>query len=106
MIDLVKKNLLIGLGIVSMTQSKLKELGKKLADESKMSEKEGKKFVDEFMKQAEETKGNIETQVSKVVEKTVKNLKFPCTSGFEKIGKDMKKLNETLARIEEKLSKK
>ena len=105
MIDLLKKNLYVGLGLVSMTKDKIAEVGKKIAEESKLSEDEGKKFMDELMKQADESKTNLQAQVSKIVEKTVTSMKLPCTAGFENIEKEIKKLQEAVARLEEKISK-
>jgi len=105
MIDLLKKNLYVGLGLVSMTKDKIAEVGKKLA-ESKLSEEEGKKFMEELMKQADESKASLQAQVSKIVEKTVTSMKLPCTTGFENIEKEIKKLQEAVARLEEKVSKK
>ncbi len=105
MIDLLKKNLYVGLGLLSMTQNKIVEVGKKLAEESKLSEDEGKKFVDELMKQAEESKENLQAQVSKIVEKTVMTMKLPCSTGFERMEVELKKLQEAVARLEEKISK-
>ncbi len=101
--DLLKKNLLIGLGLVSMTNTKLKEVGKKLAEESKLSKEEGEKFVDEVLKQAEDTKKSLEEQVAKIVEKTTAKMKLPCSSGFERVEGELKKIQETLARLEAKI---
>jgi len=105
MIDLLKKNLYVGLGLVSMTKDKIAEVGRKIAEESKLSEEEGKKFMDELMKQADESKSSLQAQVSKIVEKTVTSMKLPCSTGFEKMEKEIKKLQEAVARLEEKLSK-
>ena len=104
--DLLKRNLYVGLGLVSMTRDKIMEAGKKIAEESKLSEDEGKKFVDELLKQADESKENLQAQISKIVEKTASSIRLPCATNFEKINEEIKKLNQSLARIEEKLSKK
>jgi len=101
--DLLKKNLMIGLGLVSMTNTKIMELGKKLAEESKLSREEGEKFVEDVLKQAEDTKKNLEEQVSKIVEKTTAKMKLPCTSGFEKMTAELKSIQDTLSRLEAKI---
>lgn len=106
MIDLLKKNLYVGLGLVSMTRDKIVEVGKKIAEDSKLSESEGKKFVDELLKQADESKENLQAMISKAVEKTASSVRMPCTANFEKMGEELKKVNQALARIEEQLSKK
>ncbi len=106
MMELLKKNLYVGLGLVSMTRDKIAEVGKKIAEESKLSEAEGKKFVDELLKQADESKANLQNMISKAVEKATSSARLPCNSNFEKLSEEIKKINQTLARIEEQLSKK
>ena len=102
MIDLLKKNLYVGIGLLSMTQTKIKEIGKKLAEDSKLGEEEGKKFVDELLKQAEEGKENLHGQISKIVEKTVHSINLPCQNNFDRIEKEIKKLQEAVAKLSEK----
>jgi polyhydroxyalkanoate synthesis regulator phasin len=44
MLDLLKKTILTGIGIASMTKDKVEELAKKIVKETKLSEEEGKKL--------------------------------------------------------------
>lgn len=53
MFDLIKKTLLTGVGLAVMTKDKVEELGKDLASQAKMSEHEGKEFVDHLLKQSD-----------------------------------------------------
>ena len=53
MIDLIKKTLLTGVGLAVMTKEKVEELGKDLVSQAKLSEHEGKEFVDNLLKQSE-----------------------------------------------------
>jgi polyhydroxyalkanoate synthesis regulator phasin len=96
MLDLLKKNILIGVGLASMTQNKLKEIGKKLAEESKLSEEEGEKFINEILKQAEDTKSSFEKQISSTMEKVMQKIKPPCFCEIEKLRKEIKELKELL----------
>ncbi|HCE42464.1 MAG TPA: hypothetical protein DET40_02830 [Lentisphaeria bacterium] len=106
MIEQLKKNMFIGIGLMAMTKDRVKEFGKKLAEDSKLSEAEGEKFVDDLLKQADDMKNYFEKNFSEVVEKKIKNVKLPCTEGFEKMQKEINELKETLARIESKFNKK
>ena len=47
----------------------------------------------------------FETNISKIVEEKMKNVKLPCTAGFEKMEKEINELRATLDRIESKLNK-
>ncbi len=100
MLELLKKNVLIGIGLASMTQAKIKELGKKLAEESKLPEEEGEKFVNELMSQAEETKKSLEEQMGNVVEKALTTLKLPCNSGFDRLEVELKSIRKRLDHLE------
>lgn len=100
MFDLLRKNLLLGIGLASMTQSKLMEMGKKLAEEGKLSREEGEKFVEDLIKQADETKTTIEKQISSVMEKTMGKMKLPCTDGFDRLEKEIKELRAAVGKLQ------
>ena len=106
MIEQLKKNMFIGIGLMAMTRTKVMEFGKKLAEESKLSEDEGEKLVNDLLKQADDMKSYFEKNFSSIVEEKMKNVKLPCTVGFEKMGKEINELKGTLARIESRLNKK
>ncbi len=96
MLDLLKKNLYLGAGLLSMTQNKVKELGEKLVKESKVTEEEGEKFINELMKQAEDTKNSFEKQITEIVEKVMTKIKPPCMCEIEKLKEEVAALRKTL----------
>ena len=106
MIEQLKKNMFIGIGLMAMTRNKVMEFGKKLAEESKLSEAEGEKLVNDLLAQADDMKKYFEKNFSNVVEEKMKKVKLPCTVGFEKMGKEINGLKASLTRIESKLNKK
>lgn len=57
MFDLIKKTLLTGVGLAVMTKDKVEEMGKEFASQAKLSELEGKEFVDHLLKQSETAQG-------------------------------------------------
>jgi polyhydroxyalkanoate synthesis regulator phasin len=105
MLEQLKKNMFIGIGLMAMTQARIREFGKKFAEDSKLSETEGEKLVDDLLKQADDMKKYFETNISKIVEDKMKNVKLPCNTGFEKMEKEINELRATLDRIESKLNK-
>ena len=74
MFDLIKKTLLTGVGLAVMTKDKVEELGKDLASQARLSENEGKEFVDHLLKQSENARKEFETRVSAAVQKAVSGL--------------------------------
>ena len=59
MLDLVKRGILMGIGISSLTKDKIEELAEKIIEESKLSEEEGRKLVEDLLKQSKEARKNL-----------------------------------------------
>jgi len=74
MIDLIKKTLLTGVGLAVMTKDKVEELGRDLASQAELSEKEGREFVDTLLKQSETARDEFESRVGATVKKAVESL--------------------------------
>jgi polyhydroxyalkanoate synthesis regulator phasin len=87
MIDLLKKSVLTAVGLAVMTGEKIEELGKKIAEDAKLSEQEGKQFVDELKKKGDETKLALEKLINEKVELALKALSIPTRSEFSAIEK-------------------
>jgi polyhydroxyalkanoate synthesis regulator phasin len=105
MLEQLKKNMFIGIGLMAMTQSKIREFGKNLAEDSKLSEAEGEKLVKDLLAQADDMKKYFEKNFASIVEEKMKSAKLPCNVGFEKMQNEINELKETLARIEARLNK-
>jgi polyhydroxyalkanoate synthesis regulator phasin len=77
MLDLMKKAMLIGLGLTSMTRDKVEQFAKEISEDSKLSEEEGKKLVEEMVRQSDEARANMEKEVRGLVKKTMEKLNIP-----------------------------
>lgn len=77
MLESLKKTLYAGVGLAFLTRDKLEEMGKRLAEESKLSEGEGKKLVDEFLKKGEEAKAMLDRTVSGAVSAALERIDLP-----------------------------
>lgn len=71
MIELIKKAMLTGLGVASLTKEKVEEVAQEFVEKGKLTEQEGKKLVDELMAKSEESKEDIKKQVDELVAKTL-----------------------------------
>lgn len=96
MIESLKKSLFTAIGLASMTRERIEEAAKKIACEAKMSEAEGKKFVDEVIQKANDAKVGIEKTVAEKVEAVLKKMNVPTR-------KEICDLEVRLDRIEEAL---
>lgn len=77
MLDSLKKALYASVGLAFLTRDKIEELGRKFAEEAKLSEGEGKKLVDEFLKKSEDAKSTLDRTVSAAVGTTLEKLDIP-----------------------------
>lgn len=89
--DFFKKFIYTGVGWISLTADKFKKQIEKFVEEEKLSEEEGKRIVDDFLKNSELKKEEIETQFKKVVDKVLNAVDFA----------KQKELDELKLRIEE-----
>ena len=92
MVELLKKSVYATIGIALMTRDKAEEIGKKVAEEAKLSESEGKQFVDELLKRADETRKSFEQLVEKQVTAVLNKVNIPSRSEVEEIELRVRKL--------------
>jgi polyhydroxyalkanoate synthesis regulator phasin len=85
MIDLIKKTLLTGVGLAVMTKEKVEELGRDLASQAKLSENEGREFVDSLVKQSETARDEFEARVGATVKRAVEGLSLVHKDEFAKL---------------------
>ena len=88
MIDLLKKTILTGLGVASLTRDKIEQLGRELSDKGKMTEQEGEKFVEEMLKLAEESRASLQKQTEKVVESALAKMHLARAADMDELKQD------------------
>lgn len=99
----LKQNLLSGLGLVSMTTTKVGEMAKSLAQGRLHSAKEGDKLAGQIRSQAGETKKHLEKRVKDLVQQAVETMRGPSATDFRRLEGQVAKLQKTLSGIEAKL---
>ncbi len=77
MLDSLRKALYASVGLAFLTRDKIEELGRKFAEEAKLSEGEGKKLVDEFLKKSEDAKASLDRTISAAVGTALEKLDIP-----------------------------
>ncbi len=95
--SLFKNLVYTGVGFVSITKKKFEETIETLVTDEKISSKEGKKLVDEFVKNTETKVSEFEGQMKNIVEKAVKSLSFATTSELEALRNRVAVLEAVLA---------
>ncbi len=97
--DLIKKFVYTGVGLASLTAEKLQKSIDKLVDEDKISEKEGRKIVDEFFKKTESKKKSFETQIGKITKEVISKFDFSKAKEILDLNKRVKALENKFAKM-------
>ncbi|HLP39992.1 MAG TPA: phasin family protein [Fibrobacteria bacterium] len=67
MLDSLKKALYTGVGLAYLTRDKLEDAARRIAEEARLSEPEGRKLVEEMLRKAEDARASLERTVSGAV---------------------------------------
>jgi polyhydroxyalkanoate synthesis regulator phasin len=96
MIDLLKKVMFTGLGIASLTKDALEEVAQDFVKKGKLSEQEGKKFVDEFLVRSNESREAIRQQIDERVQLALQKMNIARSSEIEELKVQIKELRKAL----------
>ncbi len=92
----IEKAIYSGLGMLSMGKDALEKTFKKISEDLKMTEEEGKKFAEELRTEADKAKENLEGIVEKSVKKVLDTLHLATE-------KEVSELKQKIADLEKKL---
>ncbi|MCL1980495.1 MAG: hypothetical protein FWG62_05420 [Proteobacteria bacterium] len=74
MMEFVKNVVYAGIGAAFLTKEKIEELRCELIAKGKMSQEEGKQFVDDLLRRSEKAKDQLDLWVNKRVEDRIRQL--------------------------------
>lgn len=90
--NIIKKILFTGVGLMASATEHLQKAVDDLVERGKMSEDEGRKVVDDVVKNTETAKGDYENRFRKIVESVLEKLNLPNSESYAKIEKRLKSL--------------
>ena len=96
MIELVKKVLLTGVGVAALTKDKIEEVAKDFVEKGKMTEKEGKAFVDDLVTRSEESRAELQKQIESRVQNVLEKMDLAKKSEVDALKLEIEKLREEL----------
>jgi polyhydroxyalkanoate synthesis regulator phasin len=97
MFDLIKKAMLTGVGLAVMSKDKAEALARELAETAKLSSDKGQEFVDEVVGKSEKMKKELEQNVQRVVNETLKRTDLPTRDDLAQLRARIEELERTLA---------
>lgn len=107
--DILMKLLYSGVGMAALTAETVKQTIDKLVDDRKLSVEEGKKIVDDFLNNFQNTeakKGDFEEQVGKIFDKVTKSFGLVPAAEAEALQTRIEELEAELAEKTKAVAKK
>lgn len=96
MIDLVKKAMFTGIGVMSLTKEKVEEIAGEFVAKGKLSEQEGKNLVKDLLERSEESKGELKKQIEAVVTSTLAKMDIASKTDIDALKSDLAGLRDSL----------
>lgn len=97
MFDLIRKTMMMGVGLAAMTRDKVEQMARDVAETAKLSGEKGEEFVDEVMKRAEKAREDFEVAVQRVVNEQLRKTDLPTHDDIAALCVRIEKLEQTLA---------
>jgi polyhydroxyalkanoate synthesis regulator phasin len=101
MFELVRKSMLAGVGLALKAWDEVEELAKEVAEQSKMTEKEGRKFIDELQGKYEDAQQKLEERVEKSVKNLLKKADVVTQEELKGLKKEIRELRNLISSQDE-----
>lgn len=92
----LEKFLYAGVGFALKGKDKVEEIANRIIEQSKLSQEEGRRFVEEMVAKSEETREEVRKMVEDQVRKTLKDMGIVTKSELEALEARMAALEEKL----------
>jgi polyhydroxyalkanoate synthesis regulator phasin len=102
---LLKKVLYTGVGLVASTTERLQHAVDDIVEKSKLSEEEGKKVVDDVVKNAETQRPLLENRFRDFVGTTLERFNLPQAEAFANLEKRIKSLEVKVSLLAQELER-
>ncbi|NIR52337.1 hypothetical protein GWO43_27230 [candidate division KSB1 bacterium] len=100
--SILKKSVLAGLGIYSLTREKAQEIVADLQKRGELSKDEGAKFVKAMMEKADEEMAYLKKVVDKQVKETISTIRPTHEDEFKKLHEKIDKLSKQVEKLSSK----
>ena len=100
MIDLIKKAMLTGIGVASLTKEKIEEVANEFVEKGKLPEQEGKKFVQEMLQKSDESKEDLKKQFDQMLESALGKMQLVRAADLEELKKEIVTLQKEVKELQ------
>lgn len=99
MLDIVKKTMLTGIGLALKTWDEVEDIAKELQKKGKMTETEGKKFLEEMQDKYEEAQQDLEDRVDQSIKNLLKKADIVTTDELKALKKEIRDLKKAISEL-------
>lgn len=92
MIDMIKRSMLTGLGMMLKTRDEVERLARDWADNQKLSEEEGRRFIDDLLKRYDDSMDKMEEKVRETVNDVMKRTNIATREEVDELRKEVERL--------------
>ena len=96
--ELLKNVVYAGIGAAFLTKEKVEDLSRDLIDKGKMSQEEGKQFVDDLVRKSEKAKDQLDLWINKRVEDRINQLNLATKDEIAELQRKIEELQVALNR--------
>jgi polyhydroxyalkanoate synthesis regulator phasin len=94
--ELLKSFVYTGIGAAFLTKEKIEALKNELVEQGKISQDEGKQFVDELVKKTASIMDSLDLKISLIIEEKIKQLDIPTNADFADLRRQVEELQVAL----------
>ncbi len=102
MLDLVKKSMLAGIGLALKTWDEVEAFARDLQKRGQMTEKEGRKFLEELQERYQDVQSKLEKRVEQSVRDFLKKADVVTSDELKGLKKEIRELKQAVAALSEK----
>lgn len=94
--EVVKKSMLTGFGLALKAWDEVEDLANEVVERGKMTEKEGKKFIDELQEKYEDAQKKLEDRVDQSVKTVLKKMDVVTSEDLKGLKKEIRELKDLI----------
>ena len=96
MSDVIKKAIMIGIGLALKTKDEVEEFTKDLITRGEITENDGRKFIDDLQKRYDESKETLEERIESIIKEILKKGNIATRDEIEELKKEISELRSAL----------
>ena len=99
MLDILKKTTLTGIGLALKTWDEVEDIAKELQKKGKMTETEGKKFLDDLQEKYQEVQQDLEDRVDQSLKNLLKKADIVTEEDLKALKKEIRDLKKAVSEL-------